>query len=174
MARGYVHHAQPYKSPAPGPTPAFTDAQRETLTPQQAKQVRRSVHDLARAITDRAGLAPRPVYVQSADPLTPFYTMIDNDLRDVLVHIGYTLADRPGAAYVFRYEARHLDQPQIMKESSAVHEAKNVSITLKIFDGVGRDAKMLTYETGHFHIDGVEEMPIPGARFIPMQKAEKR
>lgn len=174
MPRGYVHHGEAYKSPAPGPSRVFTEAQRETMTPQQAKQIRRAVHDLALSLTDRAGLAPRPVYVQSADPLTPFYAMIDNDLRDVLVHIGYTLADRPDLAYVFRYEARHLDHPSSMKETSAAHDAGNVEITLKIYDGARRDSKMLTIERGHFHIDGAEQMNIPGARFIPMQKAEKR
>ena len=42
---------------------------------------------------------------------------------DVLVHIGYTLADRPDNAYVFQYDAALLDQPSMMKESSPVHAA---------------------------------------------------
>ncbi len=174
MARGYVHHNEPYKSPAPGPSSTFTDDQRVAMTPAQAKQIRRAVHDLARALTDRAGLAPRPVYVQSAEPLTPFYAMIDNDLRDVLVHIGYTLADRPDSAYVFTYEARHVDQPSPMKDTSAVHDAPNTDITLKIFNGAGRDATMLTKQSGTFHINVAEAMDMPGARFFPVQKADRQ
>ena len=174
MARGYTHHNETYKSPAPGPTSVFNDEQRVAMTPAQAKQIRRAVHDLTRALTDRAGLAPRPVYVKSADPLTPFYAMIDNDLRDVLVHIGYTLADRPDSAYVFAYDARQVDQPSPMKDTSAAHDAPNVEITLKIFNGAGRDATMLTTQSGRFHIDGAETMNMPGARFFPVQKADKR
>lgn len=171
MPRGYVHHAQTYKSPAPGPTPVYNDTQRATLTPAQAKGLRRAVHDLARALTDRAGLAPRPVYVHQADPLPPFYAMIDNDLREVLPHIGYTLAARPDGAYVFQYDAKKIDLPSPMKDEPRDHSAPNVTLTLKIFDGAGRDAKMLTTQTGDYFIEGAEVMDIPRARFSPMRKA---
>lgn len=171
LPRGYVHHKETYKSPAPGPTPVYSDAQREVLTPAQAKAVRRAVHDLARALTDRAGLAPRPVYVQQADPLTPFYAMIDNDLREVLVHIGYMLAPRPEGAYVFQYDAKKIDLPSPMKEAPRDHNMPNVTLTLKIFDGAGRESKMLTTQSGDYFIEGAEVMDISRARFTPMQKA---
>lgn len=171
LPRGYVHHKETYKSPAPGPTPVYTETQRETLTPAQAKNIRRAVHDLARALTDRAGLAPRAVYVQQADPLPPFYAMIDNDLREVLTHIGYSLAPQPDNAYVFQYDAQKIDSPSPMKEPPRDHNAPNVTLTLKIFDGAGREAKMLTTQSGDYFIEGAEVMDIPRARFTPMQKA---
>lgn len=171
MPRGYVHHGETYKSPAPGPTPVYSETQRETLTPTQAKGIRRAVHDVARALTDRAGLAPRPVYVHQADPLPPFYAMIDNDLREVLTHIGYTLASRPDGAYVFQYDAQKIDLPSPMKNPPRDHNASNVTLTLKIFDGATRDATMLTTQSGSYFIEGAEVMDIPRARFTPMQKA---
>ena len=171
LPRGYVHHKETYKSPAPGESPKFNEKQRAAMTAGQAKQIRRAVHDLARSLTDRAGLAPRPVYVRQADPLTPFYAMIDNDLRDVLVHIGYALADRPDNAYVFEYDARKLDQPSAMRDGPPGHGAPNVEIALEIYDGAGRDAKLLTTERGAFFIEGAQVMDISRPFFSTMQKA---
>lgn len=166
MPRGYTYHQERFKSPPPGPSSKISDAARVSMTDDQARQIRVAVHELMRVLTDRAGLAPRPVYVQTADPLSPFYAMVDNDLRDVLAHIGYRLSDVPEGAYIFQYDAAPIKQSA---DSGA--DAPNVTITIRVIDGPGRDAKMLTTQSDDFFIQGAEDLNISHARFPLLQKA---
>lgn len=165
--RGYAYHKERFKSPAPGPSSKFTDAQRENMNPAQAKQIRNAMHDLARTLTDRAGLAPKPVYVQTADPLPPFYAMIDNDLRDVLAHIGYAMTAAPDNAYIIQYQAEKIDAP---KGETPV-PAPNVRLSIIVIDKAGREGKILTTQTGDYFIQGAEDFSIPHANFPLLQKA---
>jgi hypothetical protein len=171
MPRGYTYHQERFKSPAPGPSGKISDAARENMTPDQARQIRSAVHTLARRLTDRAGLAPRPVYVQTADPLIPFYAMVDNDLRDVLVHIGYRLSDVPDDAYIFQYDAAMRKRPDAMIDDEQTHQQPNITITLRVIDQPGRDGRVLTTQSDDFFIQGVDDLDISHAHFPIMQKA---
>lgn len=171
MPRGYIHHMERYKSPAPGLPSKISDDARASMTADQAKQMRRAVHEVAMALTDRAGLAPRPVYVQTADPLPPFYAMMDNDVRDVMAHIGYRLSDMAEGAYIVQYDAQPIDLPGAIKDDQQTHQRPNVTLTLRIIDGPGREGKVLTTQSGDFFIQGAEDLDIPHAHFSIVQKA---
>jgi hypothetical protein len=106
----------------------------------------------------RAGMPPKPVYVLSPEPMTSFYTNLDNNLRQSMRHIGYNLSDSPHDAYVFTYDA--------MPISPISDMANNVQLTLRVFTGVGENAKQLTEETGQFFVQGAEKLSITPARYM--------
>lgn len=159
---GYGYHDEVYKSPNPPASPKFTAAQRATMGPEQAEQFRQSIYSLVESLTARAGQAPKPMFILKPQPMTSFYANLDNDLRESLRHLNYTLADYPEGAYVMTYEASLLsskpDQP-------AAPGAPNVHIALRIFDGIGDASKMLTIEEGDFYIQGAEKLNVPFASF---------
>lgn len=186
---GYVYHGQPYKSQPPGDSTRFTEAQRRTMTAEQADQFRLSIYALVESLTTRAGMPPKAVYVVQAEPMTPFFARLDNDLRESLRHMGYTLADTPENAYAFTYTAQILtkDKNQIMPSQakdtaetdsmamepidvSASAQADvvgtpNVRLALQVFDKVGEEATMLTEESSTVFIDGAEQLSLPFASF---------
>ncbi len=155
--RGYVYHDEVYKSPNPPESSKFTPAQRTTMGPEQAEQFRMSIYSLVESLTARAGQSPKPMYILKPQPMTSFYANLDNDLRESLRHLGYTLNDYPEGAYVMTYEASNL--------APAAEGAPNVHIAIRIFDGIGEKSKMLTIEEGDFFIQGAEKLNVPFASF---------
>jgi hypothetical protein len=109
--------------------------------------------------------------VQSADPLPPFYAMIDNDLRDVLAHIGYALSQTPDGAYIFQYDAEKIDQSTTVKDGELDHQSPNVNLSISVIDGPGREGKVLTTQSGDYFIQGADDFSIPHANFPTLQKA---
>lgn len=171
---GYTHHAKEFKSPTPPQSPKFTSQQRSSMGPEQADQFRLAVYDLAENITMRAGMPPKPVYILRADPMTPFYANIDNDLRESLRHLGYKIADTHEGAYIMTYNAAPIKQPELPE--GAVHDTvvvsstqnnsvSNVRIGLYIYDGIGEQSTLLTKEEGEFYVRGADAMSIPFAQF---------
>ena len=161
MPSGYTHHHQTYKSPAPVATPTsqqqVTIEQREYMNAEQAQQFRDGIYNLLERLTMRAGMPPKPVYVLSPEPMTSFYTNLDNDLRASMRHIGYNLADTPNGAYVFTYDAMPITATSAM--------ANNVELTLRVFNGLGDAARQLTEETGQFYVQGANKLSITPARY---------
>jgi len=186
---GYAYHNQAYKSAPPGESPRFTAAQRQTMTPAQADQFRLGIFGLVQSLTDRAGLPPKPVYVVQADPMTPFYARLDNDLRESLRHLGYTLSDTPKDAYALTYSAEGIKDDRVPVIPSTVSETAgtknafpsdhsvedsvkadqkgtaNVRLALQVFDKVGEDAALLTEESNKIFIEGAEMLTLPFASF---------
>ena len=160
MPTGYVYHDSLYKSPAPPPSPKATQAQRESMGVDQATQFRDGVYGLLDRLTQRAGLPPQPVYIQKPEPMSAFYMNIDNSLRDSMRHMGYTIADQPGGTYVFAYEAQPITYVQAPDPG-----APNVALTLRVYNGVGAQARLLTQETANIHINGADSMQIPMATY---------
>ncbi len=155
---GYVHYNEPYKSATPAESSKFTKEQRATMGPEQADQFRLATYQLAENLTRRAGMPPKSVFVMKPKPMTPFYANMDNDLRESLRHLGYTLADTPDNAYVFTYSAEVLGK-------TPTNGAPNVRLGLQVFDGLGAGSKMLTVEEGDFYIQGAETLNVPFASF---------
>ncbi len=161
VPRGYVYHADAYKSPNPPESPKFTELQRTTMGPEQADQFRLAVYTLVDNLTNRAGMPPKAVYVVKPEPMTPFYANFDNDLRESLRHVGYRLADKPDDAYPMSYKAEI-----IKKENRAPDDASpNVHLTLYVHDKLGDDGRVLTEESGDFYIQGAESLNVPFAYF---------
>lgn len=146
--KGYAYHDDPYKSPTPPPSIHFTQEMRNTMTAEQSQQFRDSTYQLVQALTARAGLPPKSVFIQKPRPMSPFYSHLDNDLRESLRHSGYTIADKPDNAYVFAYSAE--------VDRKAKPEGTNVHLTLHVYDGIGKEAKRLTREEGDYRIEGAE------------------
>jgi len=156
---GYKYHGEPYKSAAPGPSSKVTKAQRKTMGPEQAEQFRMALYDLTDKLTERAGLPPKAVYVKPHDPMNAFYAQVDNDLREAMRHLGYTLAAGPDNAYVFTYHAELIEAPKVDEEAIAdlLENRENVEIILQVFTGVDKAATQLTEERGAYRINGVDE-----------------
>jgi hypothetical protein len=174
MPSGYVYHGNDYKSPTPPESAKFTSMQRKYMGPEQAEQFRMAVYDLTSALTEKAGISPKPVYVLDPDQVTPFYTTIGNDLREAMRYLGYVLADSPEGAYVFSYSASHLNKRTPLGNPQIVSEGEpNVALALQIYDSVGKDARMLTEQRGNFFIHGAEYYDIPRATFsnVPYVRA---
>lgn len=165
---GYVYHDKPYKSQTPAPSMKFTELQRKTMGPEQADQFRLSIYQLVENLTRRAGMPPKSIYVMKPEPMTPFYANLDNDLRESMRHIGYTLTDKPEGAYVFTYSASVLKKKAPPQEGDV---SPNVHIALQVFDGVGEGSKMLTIEEGDFYIKGAETLAVPFAIFPGVKEA---
>lgn len=166
LPRGYVYHADEYKSPNPPESPKFTSQQRATMGPEQADQFRMAVYSLVENLTNRAGMPPKPIYVLKPDPMTPFYANMDNDLRESLRHMGYRLADTPEGAYAFAYNANVLQKPKTPGVAEPVIDTSpNVRLFVYVMDGVGENAKILTQEQGDFYVRGAEELNVPFATF---------
>ena len=156
MPTGYTYHGETYKSPAPPPSKRITAEQRKYMDSAQAEQFRDAVYELLQRLSIRAGMPPKPVYILAPDPMTPFYANIDNDLREAMRHVGYAISDMPTGAYVFAYDAKLLDVPR----DQISRGYANVELTLKVFDKVGVDARLLTAESGNYYIQGAEVLHI--------------
>lgn len=161
MPKGYVYHDKPYKSPNPPESAKFTELQRATMGPEQAEQFRLAMYQLVDNLTNRAGMPPKPVYVMKPEPMTPFYSNLDNDLRESLRHVGYRLSDKPDGAYVLTYSAEVLKK----EKPAAGDTSPNVRLTLNVHDKAGEEGKLLTKESGDFYIQGAETLNVPFASF---------
>lgn len=164
MPKGYVYHGAEYKSPNPPESTKFTDEQRVTMGPEQADQFRLSVYQLVESLTRRAGMPPKNIFVLKPERMTPFYANMDNDLRESMRHMGYTLSDTPDNAYAFAYTAYVLKDGD-MAQALPSGQKPNVRLTLHVFDKAGDGAKLLTEETGDFFIQGAEKLDVPFASF---------
>jgi hypothetical protein len=171
MPSGYTYHHQDYKSAVPAPSSKVSAKQRKYMDATQAEQFRSSVYDLLSRMTSRAGLPPKPVYVLAPNPLTTFYANIDNDLRESMRSIGYAISDIPVGAYVFTYNAQHLDSPRGVD----VTGQPNVEFMLKVFDSSDAEARQLTQEIGRYYIQGAETLHIQPTHYsdLPSYKQIK-
>ncbi len=161
MPTGYTYHHDTYKSATPPDSPRITAQQRHYMDAAQAEQFREGVHELVSRLTARAGMPPKPVYVLSPEPMTTFYANIDNDLRESMRAIGYAISDMPKDAYVFVYDAALINQ-----ERGAISTgADNVELTLKVFNKIGQDARLLSTETGRYFIQGAELLHITPSQY---------
>lgn len=170
---GYTHHGKVYKSADPIDTPRITKTQRASMTAQQAEDFRKAVYHLVEELTARAGLPPKPVYVAAVTPMTPFYSNIDNDLREALLNAGYVLSDTPREAYVFAYQAFILDAPAPLiaegGEEIEIIGYDNVRLALTISTGLEKGTTVLTEEVADYKISGAEELYMPAGlyAFLP-------
>ncbi len=170
---GYTHHAKVYKSADPIQTPRITKKQRASMTAQQAEDFRNAVYNLVDELTLRAGLPPKPVYVAAVTPMTPFYSNIDNDLREALLNAGYVLSDTPRESYVFAYQAFILDAPVPVMTADGkkieVSDYNNVRLALTVSTGLEKGAKKLTEEVADYKIIGAEDLYMPATlyEFLP-------
>lgn len=156
---GYVYHDQAYKSPMPPESSKVTGKQRSAMGPTQASQFRNALYDLVTNLTERAGLPPKPIHVIQHDPMNTFYAQVDNDLREAMRHVGYTLATSEQDAYYFTYDAELIEKPNLDLDEypdAAADTNDNVEIILQVFDGRGKEAMMLTEQRGRYRIDGAE------------------
>jgi len=162
---GYTYHGDVYKSADPIPTTRIEDSQRDVMTAEQAEDFRRAVYDLVEELTLRAGLPPKPVYVAAVKPMTPFYSGIDNDLREALLNAGYVLSDTPKESYVFTYQAFILDAPEpIMDEDGneiEITDYNNVRLALNVLTSNDETAGKLTEEVADYRIQGAEALYMP-------------
>jgi hypothetical protein len=164
MPTGYTYHHDTYKSSTPPDSPRITTEQRHYMDATQAAQFRDGVYELVSRLTSRAGMPPKPVYVLSPDPMTTFYANIDNDLREAMRSLGYAISDMPQDAYVFVYDAALINQ----ERSEISSGANNVELTLKVFNKIGRDARLLSTETGRYFIQGAELLHITPSSYDVM------
>ncbi len=164
LPTGYVYHDQVYKSANPPESPKFTQEQRATMGPEQSDQFRLAIYDLVDKLTQRAGMPPKPVFVQKPEPMTVFHANLDNDLRESLRHVGYRLADMPVGAYVFSYSVEVFKKA---KDAPVVDDPSvpNVRIGLYVSDKLGDDSRILTQEIGDYYIKGADKMNLPFAFF---------
>lgn len=169
MPSGYTYHYETYKSATPPPSPKVTKEQRQYMDSTQAEQFRDAVYNLLERLTHRAGMPPKPIYILAPDPMTTFYANIDNDLRESMRHIGYALSDIPTGAYVFVYSARLLERPR----GSISAGEPNVELVLRVFDAVGKEARMLTEESGNYFIKGAELLHIKPSQYSILPSREK-
>lgn len=145
MPTGYVYHDRLYKKPVAQST--ASDA--KLISNTQAAQLYAAMADLTARLTERAGLAPRPVYVEPHVPASQIQTMMDNDLRDALRRSGYTLSSDPSSGYVITYRIKTVTLDQ---------DTKNAEISLDIHDGTQDARPLLTSETGFYVIDSLEDL----------------
>lgn len=173
MPTGYTYHQEVYKSADPIPSPRVTDEQREVMTAAQAEQFRLAVYELVDDLTLRAGLPPKPVYVAAPTPMTPFYSSIDNDLREALLNAGYVLSDTPEESYVFSYEAFILDAPAPQMDEDGneiiIKDYENVRLALYVAKTLDVEGTKLTEQVADYRIEGAETlyMPVSSYRIMP-------
>lgn len=161
---GYVHHDKPYKSANPPVSPKFSDAQRAKMGQAQADQFRLAVYDLVDKLTMRAGMPPKPVFVLKPEPMTAFYSNLDNDLRESLRHVGYRLADGPQDAYVMSYAVEPIKRAKDAPPPEP--GAPNMRISLFVSDKLGDEGRVLTQEVGDYYIQGAEDLNKPLGGFL--------
>ncbi|NQZ13798.1 MAG: hypothetical protein HRT94_03085 [Alphaproteobacteria bacterium] len=166
LPTGYTHHGKVYKSATPPSSPRVTDAQRAHMGAAQAEQFRTATYDILTRLTSRAGVPPKPVYVEAASPMTPFYANIDNDLREALRSQSYRLSDTADGAYIIKYNAELLPGYRSYDLEKAETGAPNIKLTMDVLTNVQGTLKMLTQEEGHYYIEGAEGLLIP----VPYQK----
>ena len=162
MPTGYTYHHETFKSAAPPLPKSINDEQRDFMDSTQAGQFRTAVYQLLERLTMRAGMPPKPAYILAPVPMTPFYANIDNDMRETMRYIGYAIADMPTGAYVFTYEAMPVDD-------ALTNE--NVMLIIRVFDKIGKEAKILAQESGQFYIQGAETLTITSPNYarLPTQ-----
>jgi len=151
MPTGYTYHDDVYKSAVPPLPMDINDEQRTYMTATQARQFRDATYELLERLTMRAGISPKPMYVLAPVPMNNFYANIDNDLRESMRYVGYALSDTSDEAYAMTYNASAID------DSS---KNENVRLTLRVFNKVGQDARLLTEETGEYYIEGADTLVI--------------
>jgi len=158
MPHGYTYHDNGvFQSKTPPKSTRITDAMQANMGAAQAEQFRVATYDLVTRLTARAGLPPQQAYVMSAEPMSAFYTNIDNDLREAMRATGYSLADNAQGAYVFAYDAVLLPGA---RDVAAADMTANVQLTLFIFNMVNGTLNQLTQETGQYYIQGAEDFSI--------------
>ena len=167
LPTGYAHHGKVYKSKTPPPSQRVSNEQRSDMGPVQAEQFRTATYDILSRLTTRAGLPPKAAYIDAANPMTPFYANIDNDLREAMRSQGYRLADTPDGAYIFRYNAELMPGYRSYDLESATAGAPNIELTLDVLTDVHGTLKVLTHEVGNYYIQGAEDLLIPA----PHQKS---
>ena len=145
LPTGYVYHDQLYKVPVESSSASGA----RLITNDQAAQIYTAVSDLTTRLTDRAGMAPRPVYVETKKPSLQIQTMMDNDLRDSLRSLGYTLTNDPAQGYIIAHRIKAVNM-----ENSPL----NAELTLDIYDGTQEDKRLLTSETGFYKIDSLTKI----------------
>jgi hypothetical protein len=156
---GYTYHSDVYKSATPSPSSKVTKSQRAKMGPQQAQQFRDALYDLVDRLTERAGLPPKAVHVIPHEPMNAFYAQVDNDLREAMRHVGYRLASTSEDGYYFTYEAAPIAQAKLDEgeyPAAAGMNHNNVELSLKVFNGFGKEAVMLTEQSGQYYIEGAE------------------
>ncbi|MEM9469130.1 MAG: hypothetical protein AAF988_03115 [Pseudomonadota bacterium] len=163
LPSGYTHHGKIYKSKTPQPSPRVSPEQRDSMNSLQAEQFRSATSELLTRLTSRAGLPPKPSYIDAADPMTAFYANIDNDLREAMRSQGYHLVSSPEGAYIFKYSASILPGYRSYDIKKAGMGAPNVEITLDVMTNIQGQLKTLTRESGTFYIDGAEKLFVPAA-----------
>jgi hypothetical protein len=161
---GYTHHAKPYKNQDPAPSPKFTQEMRATMGPEQADQFRLAVYALVERLTARAGLPPKPVFVVTPERITPLHAIIENNLRESLRHMGYTLADTADGAYPFAYSSVVIKDAE-GKPLPDDGVSPNVRISPLVYDRMGEGSRLLTQEVGDFYIKGAPALNIPSINF---------
>lgn len=171
MPRGYTNHGEIYKSKTPPPSQRVTNEQRSDMGPVQAEQFRSATYDILTRLTSRAGLPPKPVYIEAVNPMTPFYANIDNDLREAMRSQGYRLADSADGAYIFKYNAELLPGYRSYDLEKAQTGSPNIKLTLDVLTDVHGNLKPLTHEVGNYYITGAEGLliPVPNNKFLPLE-----
>ena len=166
MPSGYTYHHDLYKSAPPSPpsTEIISRDARRYMSVEQATEFRNAAYALLEKLTMRAGLPPKPVYVVTPAPLTNFYANIDNELRETMRQMGYTLADNPQGAYVMTYDA--------VKLPDAAPGQPNIALYVRIFNALMPTGRLLTTESGAFFIRGADILTIPRNRYAEMPTAE--
>jgi len=171
MPTGYTYHGDLYKSKTPDPSPRVTSAQRALMGVEQAEQFRRATYDILTRLTSRAGVPPKPVYIAAADPMTPFYANIDNDLREAMRAQGYRLADTADGAYIIQYHADLLPGYRSYDLEKAAMGTPNIQLTMDVMTDIHGTLKPLTQEVGEYYIKGAEELliPMPHHKYQPVE-----
>lgn len=175
LPKGYAHHGKVYKSPTAPPSQRVTNDQRAFMGPVQAQQFRTATYDILSRLTARAGLPPKPAYIHAADPMTPFYANIDNDLREAMRSQGYRLAETSDGAYIFKYKAELLPGYRAYDLEDAPTGAPNIRLTLDVLTDIQGSMKVLTHEVGNYYIQGAEELLIlsPTRKSQPLENSTR-
>jgi hypothetical protein len=175
LPKGYAHHGKVYKSQTPPPSQRVTNDQRAHMGPVQAEQFRTATYDILSRLTGRAGLPPKPAYIDAANPMTPFYANIDNDLREAMRSQGYRLSEMAEGSYIFKYKAELLPGYRSYDLESAPTGAPNIKLTLDVLTDIQGTMKVLTHEVGNYYIQGAEDLLIlsPTQKSLPLENSTR-
>lgn len=154
MPSGYTYHHDRFKSADPSPALGVVKTNQESVLSQT--DIDRAVDDLLRKITARAGVSPKPVYIITPSMMTPFYSAVDDALRNTMRELGYALSDTQTGAYGFAYSGRNLSKPRGTDNDGY----PNVELMLQIYDSVSDNARLLTQQAGNYFIEGAQDYSI--------------
>ncbi len=144
MPDGYVYHDGLYKTDVPhGPSRAALISQ------TQSRQIADAMTDLVERLTDRAGLAPGAVYVDTPAPASQIESLMDNDLRSALRRAGYLLTDQEDQA---AYRMTHRIKPVTLEDGM------HGEMAIDIYDARSEDGALLTSELGYYRIDSLDKI----------------